>query len=123
MSVLETMADPSLAVTSPPRHEAAISQGVGVVALLIAGLQPVILGALEREGRLSTAQIGLAATVELMALGRRLRPGGGLSQADQHPPEDRAGLPGPCRGHAGHHPGQRRRGDRRARRRRELAPA
>ncbi|MBO9710319.1 MAG: MFS transporter [Caulobacter sp.] len=39
------------------------------MALLIAGLQPVILGALEHEGRLSTAQIGLAATVELMALG------------------------------------------------------
>ncbi|PZR34896.1 MFS transporter [Caulobacter segnis] len=57
------------AVISPPRREAAVSQGVGVVALLIAGLQPVILGAMEREGRLSTSQIGLAATVELMALG------------------------------------------------------
>lgn len=56
-------------VVSPPRREAAVSQGVGVVALLIAGLQPVILGALEREHRLSTAEIGLAATVELMALG------------------------------------------------------
>lgn len=56
-------------VVSPPRREAVISQAVGVVALLIAGLQPVILGALEREHRLSTAEIGLAATVELMALG------------------------------------------------------
>lgn len=56
-------------VLSPPRREVAISQAIGVVALLIAGLQPVILGALEREGRLSTAQIGLAATVELMTLG------------------------------------------------------
>ena len=61
--------DATVPVASPPRRDAAISQGVGVVALLIAGLQPVILGALEREGRLSTAQIGLAATVELMALG------------------------------------------------------
>jgi predicted MFS family arabinose efflux permease len=68
MSALQADAAP-LPVASPPRREAAISQGVGVVALLIAGLQPVILGALEREGRLSTAQIGLAATVELMALG------------------------------------------------------
>lgn len=57
------------AVTSPPRKAAAVGQAIGVVALLIAGLQPVILGAMEREGRLSTAQIGLAATVELMALG------------------------------------------------------
>jgi DHA1 family inner membrane transport protein len=56
-------------VVSPPRREAVISQAVGVVALLIAGLQPVILGALEREHRLSTAEIGLAATVELMAIG------------------------------------------------------
>ncbi|HJV43187.1 MFS transporter [Caulobacter sp.] len=70
MSVSEAAIEaPAPAVISPPRREVAISQGVGVVALLIAGLQPVILGAFEREGRLSTAQIGLAATVELMALG------------------------------------------------------
>jgi hypothetical protein len=69
MSISEAVVDVPAPVLSPPRREAAISQGVGVVALLIAGLQPVILGALEREGRLSTAQIGLAATVELMAIG------------------------------------------------------
>jgi len=51
------------------RRDATISLGVGVVALLIAGLQPVILGGLEREGRLTSSQIGLAATVELLALG------------------------------------------------------
>lgn len=70
MSVSEAVIDVAPpAVTSPPRQAAAVGQAVGVVALLIAGLQPVILGAMEREGRLSTAQIGLAATVELMALG------------------------------------------------------
>jgi len=75
MSVSEAVVDvapppeTTVAVTSPPRQAAAVGQAVGVVALLIAGLQPVILGAMEREGRLSTAQIGLAATVELMALG------------------------------------------------------
>lgn len=69
MSVSQAVIAADAPVLSPPRREAAISQAVGVVALLIAGLQPVILGALEREGRLSTAQIGLAATVELMALG------------------------------------------------------
>lgn len=42
---------------------------VGVVAILIAGLQPVILGALEHEGRLDLSQIGVAATVELLAIG------------------------------------------------------
>ncbi len=42
---------------------------VGVVSLLIAGLQPVILGGLAEEGRLSVAEIGLAATGELLALG------------------------------------------------------
>lgn len=70
MSASEAVMDVAPAtVISPPRRAAAVGQGVGVVALLIAGLQPVILGAMEREGRLSTAQIGLAATVELMALG------------------------------------------------------
>lgn len=65
----DAVMDAPAPVVSPSRHDAAISQAVGVVALLIAGLQPVILGAMEREGRLSTAQIGLAATAELMALG------------------------------------------------------
>lgn len=42
---------------------------VGVVSLLIAGLQPVILGGLAGEGRLTVGEIGLAATGELLALG------------------------------------------------------
>lgn len=74
MSVSEAVVDAPVSIIAPsrlepPRREVVVSLAVGVVALLIAGLQPVILGALEREGRLSTAQIGLAATVELMALG------------------------------------------------------
>jgi len=97
MSVLDTVAAPSLAPTSPPRHEAAISQAVGVVALLIAGLQPVILGALEREGRLSTAQIGLAATVELMALGVAC----GLAAAFLKPINIRLKIALVCLAHAG----------------------
>lgn len=59
----------SAASSGLSRRNAAISLGVGVAALLIAGLQPVILGGLEREGRLTSSQIGLAATVELLALG------------------------------------------------------
>lgn len=42
---------------------------IGVASLLIAGLQPVILGGLAEEGRLTVGQIGLAATAELLALG------------------------------------------------------
>ncbi len=94
MSGLET---PPLAVASPPRHQAAISQGVGVVALLIAGLQPVILGALEREGRLSTAEIGLTATVELMTLGVAC----GLAAAFLKPVNIRLKIALACLAHAG----------------------
>jgi len=37
--------------------------------VLIAGLQPQLLGALAREGRLSDTQLGLTATIELLAMG------------------------------------------------------
>ncbi|WP_332764362.1 MFS transporter [Phenylobacterium sp.] len=42
---------------------------IGVVSLLIAGLQPLVLGGLAEAGRLSASGIGLAATAELLALG------------------------------------------------------
>ena len=42
---------------------------VGIVGVLIAGLQPQLLGALAREGRLSDTQLGLTATIELLAMG------------------------------------------------------
>jgi len=42
---------------------------VGIVGVLIAGLQPQLLGTLAREGRLSDAQLGLTATIELLAMG------------------------------------------------------
>jgi MFS transporter, DHA1 family, inner membrane transport protein len=42
---------------------------VGTTALLITGLQPLVLGQLAQEGRLSEAQIGLAAMIELLAIG------------------------------------------------------
>jgi hypothetical protein len=41
----------------------------GVIGVLIAGLQPQLLGALAEEGRLSAAQIGYVATIELLAMG------------------------------------------------------
>lgn len=98
MSLADVLPDaPAVVVVSPPRREAAISQAIGVVALLIAGLQPVILGALEREGRLSTAQIGLAATVELMALGVAC----GLAAALLKPANIRLKIALACLAHAG----------------------
>ncbi len=42
---------------------------VGSVALLMLGLQPLLLGALADESRLTLDQIGYAATAELLALG------------------------------------------------------
>jgi DHA1 family inner membrane transport protein len=42
---------------------------VGIVGVLIAGLQPQLLGALLREGRLSDPQLGPTATIELLAMG------------------------------------------------------
>ncbi|MES1970849.1 MAG: MFS transporter [Pseudomonadota bacterium] len=42
---------------------------VGVIGVLIPGLQPQLLGALAAEGHLSVAALGLLATAELLAMG------------------------------------------------------
>jgi uncharacterized membrane protein YhdT len=42
---------------------------VGVVGVLVAGLQPQLLGALAHEGRLSASALGEVATAELLAMG------------------------------------------------------
>ena len=42
---------------------------VGIVGVLIPGLQPQLLGALAQEGRLSAAALGTVATGELLAMG------------------------------------------------------
>lgn len=42
---------------------------IGVVGVLIAGLQPQLLGMMATEGRLSAARLGVVATVELLAMG------------------------------------------------------
>jgi hypothetical protein len=49
--------------------EAAATIGVGVNSLLILGVLPVLLGALQAEHRLDAAQIGLTAAVEILAMG------------------------------------------------------
>jgi MFS transporter, DHA1 family, inner membrane transport protein len=45
------------------------SIALGCVALLMCGIQPLALGALQSAGRLSIPQMGTAATFELLALG------------------------------------------------------
>ena len=42
---------------------------IGTIGMLICGVQPVLLGALVAEGRLSTAALGWATTAEFLALG------------------------------------------------------
>lgn len=69
---------------------------IGVVSLLIAGLQPVVLGGLAEAGRLSAAGIGLAATAELLALGFAC----GVAAAVLKPTGLRAKLALACLGHA-----------------------
>ena len=88
-----------MSVTAPTalgRRDATIALGVGVTALLIAGLQPVILGGLEREGRLTSSQIGLTATVELLALGLAC----GLAAAFLKPDRVRLKMAAVCLAHA-----------------------
>jgi hypothetical protein len=83
------------ALTEPQRLDLPVLY-VGVVALLIAGLQPVVLGGLAEAGRLSASGIGLAATAELLALGL----GCGLAAAMLKPTGLRAKLALACVGHA-----------------------
>lgn len=92
------MSEPQPAAGPTPlnRTDATIALGVGVTALLIAGLQPVILGGLEREGRLTSSQIGLAATVELLALGLAC----GLAAAFLKPDRVRLKMTVVCLAHA-----------------------
>ncbi len=90
----------ALSVAGAPaasRRDVTIALTVGVVALLIAGLQPVVLGGLESEGRLTASQIGLAATVELLALGLTC----GLAAAFLKPDRVRLKLALACMAHAG----------------------
>ncbi|MGH1560298.1 class II aldolase/adducin family protein [Caulobacter segnis] len=62
--------DVSRAVASPPRQAAVVGRSRRPsVALLIAGLQPVILGAMEREGRLSRPRSAWPRRSSWMALG------------------------------------------------------
>ncbi|MEP7209400.1 MAG: MFS transporter, partial [Alphaproteobacteria bacterium] len=53
----------------PGRLAFSAAMFVGVSGIMIAGLQPLLLGALESEGRISASQLGHAATAELLTMG------------------------------------------------------
>jgi MFS transporter, DHA1 family, inner membrane transport protein len=55
-------------VSLTPAHKTAVLI-VGIIGVLIPGLQPQLLGALALEGRLSAAAVGGLASVELLAMG------------------------------------------------------
>src|SRR5258708_7868322 len=69
----DAAADPAAAPqwigSAPSAGQSAAVMFVGIVGIMIAGLQPQLLGALEREGRLQAAQLGHAATAELLTMG------------------------------------------------------
>jgi hypothetical protein len=83
-------------VNALPTRAGVALQYIGVVALLIAGLQPVILGGLAGAGRLTVPQIGVAATAELLALGLAC----GIAAAFLKPSAMRIKLAAACVGHA-----------------------
>jgi hypothetical protein len=56
---------------------------VGVGGILIAGLQPILLGTLVQEGRITAAQLGHAATVELLVMGAACAYVGGRWRAER----------------------------------------
>lgn len=53
----------------PNRVQFSAVMFLGVTAIMIAGLQPLLLGTLATEGRLTSNQLGQAATAELLAMG------------------------------------------------------
>lgn len=67
----------------PSLTQASCSMFVGVIGIMIAGLQPLLLGALQSQGRLTVAQIGPAATGELLAMGLTAGLAGALLKAER----------------------------------------
>lgn len=67
----------------PTATQLAANLAVGVTGILIAGLQPLLLGVLAQEGRITTAQIGEAATAELLMMGAASAYAGARWNADR----------------------------------------
>ncbi|ASG22190.1 MFS transporter [Nitrospirillum viridazoti CBAmc] len=58
-----------MALVRPKPLQAFAALYGGAIALLITGLQPLVLGQLEQEGRLTASEIGLTAMAELLMVG------------------------------------------------------
>jgi hypothetical protein len=56
---------------------------IGVCGVMIAGLQPLLLGTLAQEGRITAAQLGHAATAELLLMGAASAYAGGRWKAER----------------------------------------
>ena len=68
MAIAAAPERPPQAAAAPTRRDAIAVFGVGLNALLIAGLLAPLLGALADEHRLSASQIGLTASAELLSM-------------------------------------------------------
>ena len=53
----------------PTASQLGVILSVGVCGVMIAGLQPLLLGTLAQEGRITAAELGHAATAELLLMG------------------------------------------------------
>ncbi|MDR3507439.1 MAG: hypothetical protein P4L64_06035 [Caulobacteraceae bacterium] len=69
MTPPDRLHDPHAATAPIPARGVTSVIVMGCVGLLMLGVQPIVLGALQAAGRLSVPQMGLAATVETLALG------------------------------------------------------
>jgi hypothetical protein len=68
-AIAEPAEAPAWIGEAPRLGQSAAVMFVGIVGVMIAGLQPQLLGALEQEGRLQAVQLGQAATAELLTMG------------------------------------------------------
>jgi len=66
---MSTSPAPAWIGTRPTAAQCFALMLVGVIGIMIAGLQPLLLGALAQEGRVTAAQLGRAATSELLTMG------------------------------------------------------
>lgn len=76
-------ASPDWSGSAFTRTQTAASLLIGTVGVTIAGVQPILYGALHNAGRIDMAQIGHAATLELLALGIGVVLGGALMKGSQ----------------------------------------
>ena len=68
----------SAPAAGPVRHQIIAALTIGAAGLMVTGLSPIILGQLNRDGRLSASEIGLSAMAELLTMGLTCGAAGGF---------------------------------------------